>query len=227
MSSSAKIRLALLFGGRSGEHDVSIMSARSVMAALDPDKYDVRPVRIGGDGRWQLEQGVNALQEASRPAASGQTAALAHGPSSARDLATAGYSPILDGDRREIDVVFPVIHGTYGEDGALQGFPNWSTARRRRPIAVKPIISSRLRKRARGGFGGAGAPRGSVIDLWTEPVRGSGEAVSAARMGELAFEEASAGARGSNNDRAGGGRLVPWRSTAWARSRLPIGGARE
>jgi len=81
-----KKRVAVLYGGRSGEHEVSIRSAQSVMAALDPGKYEAVPVFIGKDGRWSP-------------------------------------GPILPepGANPGIDVVFPVLHGTFGEDGTVQG----------------------------------------------------------------------------------------------------------
>jgi D-alanine-D-alanine ligase len=81
-----KTRVAVLYGGRSGEHEISLVSAEAVMAAMDPERYEVVPYLIGKDGRWNP-------------------------------------GPILPepGANRGIDVAFPVLHGTFGEDGTVQG----------------------------------------------------------------------------------------------------------
>lgn len=104
-----KTALAVIYGGRSGEHEVSIRSAASVMTALDTEKYDVVPILINKDGRWYV--------------AAPDTATFA--PDAERILApTPGINALLDmqGNVRErIDVVLPLVHGTGGEDGALQG----------------------------------------------------------------------------------------------------------
>jgi D-alanine-D-alanine ligase len=81
-----RLRVAVIFGGRTGEHEVSLRSAESVMAALDPEKYKVLPIRISKEGKWS-----------PRPI-----------------VPEPGANP-------EIDVVFPVLHGTFGEDGTVQG----------------------------------------------------------------------------------------------------------
>jgi len=102
---SRRLRVALLAGGRSSEHDISLASARSVLAALDPDQYDVLSVSIGRDGRWELESGVQELPP-------GETAAETL-PVPAEDR-----SPALLGT---VDVVLPILHGPFGEDGTVQG----------------------------------------------------------------------------------------------------------
>ena len=93
-------RLVLLFGGRSAEHDVSCVTAAHVLAAADPDRYDVVPVGITHDGRW-----VRA--EAGAP-----TALVAEGPE---------VQPGEVARRRPDTVAFPVLHGPFGEDGTAQG----------------------------------------------------------------------------------------------------------
>lgn len=116
---SQKIRLALLFGGRSGEHEVSIASATSVMQALDPQRYDVLPVYLTPEGRW-----LPAI-EPSRALQQGTAAASPVLLSS--DPQQRGLLPLSPGlgaqtnGMRPIDVVFPLLHGTYGEDGTVQG----------------------------------------------------------------------------------------------------------
>lgn len=120
-TTSRRPRVAVVFGGRSSEHSISCISAGSVIAALDPERYDVVPIGIARNGRWVLE--------------SSDPGRLALGP--------AGEMPVVDGDREvvlgasaelvvtepgevpralgHVDVVFPVMHGPWGQDGTLQG----------------------------------------------------------------------------------------------------------
>jgi D-alanine-D-alanine ligase len=114
-----KRRVAVLFGGRSAEHEISCISARSVIDALDPERVEVVAIGITRDGTWRLLPGAPPLPaETGRmpevEASSGDMVELAGGPGT-REL----VSP--DGSRRSIDVVFPVLHGPFGEDGAVQG----------------------------------------------------------------------------------------------------------
>lgn len=122
-----KIRVGIIFGGKSGEHEVSLRSAQSVMRAIDKDKYEVVPIGIGIDGRW-LTSG-DPLK------------ALTGGTTSMPQLLPSGYvideAPVeetaqVDSRRTlipgtnhagipQIDVIFPVLHGPYGEDGTIQG----------------------------------------------------------------------------------------------------------
>ncbi|MBV9120582.1 MAG: D-alanine--D-alanine ligase A, partial [Chloroflexi bacterium] len=97
------MRVAVLFGGRSGEHEVSLASAANVMAALD-GRHEVVPVGIDREGRWL------AAPDAHNRLLAGQALA---GGTAAQALAS-----LTDGARGSIDVVFPVLHGPYGEDGA-------------------------------------------------------------------------------------------------------------
>ncbi|MFW5689859.1 MAG: D-alanine--D-alanine ligase [Spirochaetota bacterium] len=116
----SKIRVAVVFGGRSAEHEISLLSAQNVVASLDPTKYE--PVLIGIDraGRWFLNEGSMHLLDAQdagriRLAENAREVGLVStGPSS--HLVERGGS-ILG----EIDVLFPVLHGPYGEDGTIQG----------------------------------------------------------------------------------------------------------
>lgn len=113
----SRLRIAVLFGGRSGEHEVSLMSARSVIAALDPSKYEVFPVGITHAGNWLT--GANAL------------AALEQNETESLDRAFMfpepdhpGLYALRDSKRvklSDIDVFFPVLHGSFGEDGTVQG----------------------------------------------------------------------------------------------------------
>jgi D-alanine-D-alanine ligase len=120
--SGSKLRVAVLFGGRSAEHEISLLSARFVVEMLDRERYE--PVLIGIDknGRWLLQEEALLLGAARDPrlAKLNQSApdvALAAYPSAAGDAALT----IGGGERRSIDVVFPVLHGPMGEDGCVQG----------------------------------------------------------------------------------------------------------
>jgi D-alanine-D-alanine ligase len=106
--SDRRIRVAVLAGGRSSEHDISVRSAASVVAALDPARYEVVPVQIDRGGAWQLEASARLSLEPG-----GRSHALV--PANGGPLAPgAGAGPI--------DVVLPILHGPFGEDGKLQGF---------------------------------------------------------------------------------------------------------
>lgn len=125
-------RVGVIFGGRSGEHEVSLASAYSVMTALDPERFEVVPIGIAKDGRWLL--GADAwptLRQAARLAL-GPGEEDGQVPRGVLDLADARRDDLVpcDGGRietttggwlRQLDVVFPVLHGTYGEDGTVQG----------------------------------------------------------------------------------------------------------
>jgi D-alanine-D-alanine ligase len=139
MARTKKIRVGVLFGGRSGEHEVSLRSALTVMSAMDARRYEIVPIAIGRDGRWylrgdaiaMLKQAAPKLRALGRggtpvsllPEPQGRT--LVNAPErngrglSAKDRSAAqGRRPAMPGP---LDVVFPVLHGTYGEDGTVQG----------------------------------------------------------------------------------------------------------
>lgn len=116
-------RVAILFGGRSAEHEISVISARSVMDALDPERYEVVPIGVTKEGRWQLMPGGPPALPADAGPAPLPRVTEASGPEVALDQdpgARALVGP--DGSRTQIDVVFPVMHGPFGEDGSIQGF---------------------------------------------------------------------------------------------------------
>ncbi len=103
----AKTRVAVLFGGRSGEHEVSIRSAVSVIEALDKNKYEVIPLAITREGRWLPPgESLGLLPVDARSSLSTETAV------------TLSKEP---GSTSGVEVVFPVLHGTFGEDGTVQG----------------------------------------------------------------------------------------------------------
>jgi D-alanine-D-alanine ligase len=116
MSFKKRLRVGVLFGGRSGEHEVSLASAASVIRALDPEKYEAVPIGIRKDGRWLV--GTGAQKMLSEVLKSGEFVSLPPDPSSA------ALVPVARGDGHPnvaIDVFFPVLHGTFGEDGTVQG----------------------------------------------------------------------------------------------------------
>jgi D-alanine-D-alanine ligase len=101
-----RLRVAVVMGGRSSEHEVSLASARSVLDALDPARYEAVTIEIGRDGRWEL--GAGSLAELERDGRSAvETLPV---PTSPVPATLAG-----------VDVVFPVLHGPFGEDGTVQG----------------------------------------------------------------------------------------------------------
>ena len=107
---SRRLRVAIVAGGRSSEHEISLLSARSVLEALDPERYETVTVAIGRDGRWELE--AAASREALEPPGRGSPAETLPVPSSN------GAVPATLGD---VDVVLPLLHGPFGEDGTVQG----------------------------------------------------------------------------------------------------------
>jgi D-alanine-D-alanine ligase len=116
-----RIRIGVIFGGRSGEHEVSQESARSVMAALDPEKYEVVMIGITKNGRW-LTGNVAAALEAGQDDVA-RPAALLPDPQSSGLMAIEQVEarPTSLSEVAQLDVVFPVLHGPYGEDGTVQG----------------------------------------------------------------------------------------------------------
>jgi D-alanine-D-alanine ligase len=120
-----KTRVAIVFGGRSSEHAISCVSAGSILRALDPDQYEVLPVGITREGRWVLsgdDPATLAIRDQKLPevtAASGHAVVLAADPTATELIVhdpAAGMSSLAG-----VDVVFPVLHGAYGEDGTIQG----------------------------------------------------------------------------------------------------------
>ncbi|MGY1722507.1 D-alanine--D-alanine ligase family protein [Blastococcus sp. SYSU DS0533] len=118
-----RVRVAVVFGGRSEEHAISCISAGSVMAALDPERYEVVPVGIAKDGRWVLpDPGQRlALTDGALPEVTGGTAVSLVGDPEARGLAVLEPGAAVGRALTEVDVVFPVLHGAFGEDGTVQG----------------------------------------------------------------------------------------------------------
>ncbi|WP_207345707.1 D-alanine--D-alanine ligase [Arthrobacter sp. E3] len=131
-ATSARIRVAVLFGGRSSEHSVSCVTAAGVLGAIDKDKYDVVPIGIAKDGQWVLVggeiDGVSLAGGALPEVAGGeQTVSLAHlGGGHQLVVSDAVNVPEQLG---AVDVVFPLLHGPWGEDGTVQGLLELSDTR--------------------------------------------------------------------------------------------------
>src|SRR6478735_6424557 len=103
---SARIRVGIVFGGQSAEHEISILSARNVLAALDRSRYE--PVLIGVDkqGRWLAQDPQRLLESAGDPR---------------QVRIEPGLPAPMETTAGKVDIMFPVLHGTLGEDGAMQG----------------------------------------------------------------------------------------------------------
>lgn len=125
---SRKLRVGVIFGGRSGEHEVSLRSAHSVLESFDREKYELIPIAITKEGKWLGPAEAMALLPAhsqhllsdSAVARAGETLSIVGHPSHP------GFVSERDGnkgaDAKLLDVVFPMLHGTYGEDGTIQGW---------------------------------------------------------------------------------------------------------
>lgn len=113
-----KLRVGILFGGRSGEHEVSLISARGIIDAIDKDRCDVVPIGITKEGRWVIGTDVWRALSTGEGHADLDTIAVTLVPGNQPAPATANPGFRL----QDLDVVFPVLHGPYGEDGTVQGF---------------------------------------------------------------------------------------------------------
>jgi D-alanine-D-alanine ligase len=135
-----KLRVGILFGGRSGEHEVSLLSAASVIQAIDKEKYEVVPIGITKSGQWLTSSHAELLLQgkpvagekhlrAGDPGATTSAAILARGeefivppvPASDSLVPFSTHSASAPGGHINVDVIFPVLHGTFGEDGTIQG----------------------------------------------------------------------------------------------------------
>ncbi len=112
MPAKKKLRVGVLFGGRSGEHEISLRSAASILKAIDRRKYEVVPIGIARSGRWLAPEAARALlgDDAAPVALEAST-----------ESAEAGLIPRSEALTGAVDVLFPVLHGTFGEDGTMQG----------------------------------------------------------------------------------------------------------
>jgi D-alanine-D-alanine ligase len=120
---AAKVRVGILFGGRSGEHEVSLLSAASVLNSIDRERYEVVPIGITKEGRWVTSELAEALltgktvPELEAPPTDNSRALAAPATSSA----DSSPQPTALARLLNVDIIFPVLHGTFGEDGTIQG----------------------------------------------------------------------------------------------------------
>jgi D-alanine-D-alanine ligase len=110
------IRVAVIMGGRSSEHEISVASARSVLGALDPSRYETVAVEIGRDGRWALGTGSDSIKRLT-PVRDGPVT----GSDPAETLPVPASTNGVMGALAGVEVVFPILHGPFGEDGTVQG----------------------------------------------------------------------------------------------------------
>jgi D-alanine-D-alanine ligase len=112
---SPRVRVAIVMGGRSSEHEISVASARSVLDSLDPDRYDAVTVEIDREGKWQLESGESRALDRG---AAGE-------PDEGEGRTAVETLPVptesVPATLAEVDVVIPILHGPFGEDGTVQG----------------------------------------------------------------------------------------------------------
>ncbi len=121
-----KLRVGILFGGRSGEHEVSLLSAASILQAIDRTKFDVVPIGITKEGRWLAAADAHKLLESGATATSRPLRAGDPETTPGAKLLQEGMPTLLAPEpgaagSKALDVVFPVLHGTFGEDGTIQG----------------------------------------------------------------------------------------------------------
>ena len=123
-----KLRVGILFGGRSGEHEVSLLSAASILKAIDRKKFDVVPIGITKEGRWLAASDATNMLEGDQHAKARQLRAGDPEATPGAKLLHEGIPTLLapvpgpqGPEGKAIDVVFPVLHGTFGEDGTIQG----------------------------------------------------------------------------------------------------------
>jgi len=116
-----KTKVGVLFGGRSGEHEVSLVSAKGIMNAMDKEKYEIVPIGITKEGRWIASGDPMKALEAGTPEESVPAALLGDPSQKGLMRLEESETAVTTARLSEIDVIFPVLHGPYGEDGTVQG----------------------------------------------------------------------------------------------------------
>src|SRR5437773_9784372 len=114
-----KVRVGVIYGGRSGEHEVSLASAAAVFKNLDPQRYEAVPIKIEKDGRWTLPDRPPMLDKAADAIAEIRGGGTALATTREARLSAHPGGDMVSGVA--LDVIFPVLHGPYGEDGTVQG----------------------------------------------------------------------------------------------------------
>lgn len=181
--SGDRLNVAVIFGGRSGEHEVSLASARSVVANLDPDKYNVRLMGITKEGRWLIPgESQRALIDglANVPG----TPAMISADHNSDQLLRITDSGVENAGR--IDVVFPVLHGPYGEDGTVQGLlelaglPYVGAGVLGSAVGMDKVVMKTL-------FRAAGLPTADCVHFQRREWAADGEAITARIAEEIGF----------------------------------------
>ncbi|HEU5100069.1 MAG TPA: D-alanine--D-alanine ligase family protein [Roseiflexaceae bacterium] len=177
-----KIRIGVLFGGQSGEHEVSLVSARAVMDGLDRSKYDVVPIGITKQGRWiaggDALPALEAMADPKKLPASSQQSAASGQQLADKALDTTEMTlPTADWRLQAgIDVVFPVLHGPMGEDGTVQGLMELAGV----PYVGCGVLASAVgmdKAMMKAAFSAAGLPQVPWLLVRRAQWRQSGEAV--------------------------------------------------
>jgi D-alanine-D-alanine ligase len=188
MAGTAKIRLAVLYGGRSAEHQVSVVSARSVMEALDPGRFEVVPIAITRNGAWLLPDRSPLELTASE-------GTLPEVEPAGRELAVrpepgGSGGPMVSPPEGQgvggVDVVFPILHGPFGEDGTVQGLFELADL----PYVGSGVLASALamdKAMAKVVLAQAGLPQGPYVVVPERDWRAGPERVAAEVAGRLAY----------------------------------------
>jgi len=172
-----KLRVGLLFGGRSVEHEVSLVSAASILKALDPNHYEITLIAVAPDGRWHL--GAPALPPEA--ALTGEEVNLPAVPGSSMLLSASRRPP---GSAADLDVIFPVIHGRGGEDGSLQGLLEMAEV----PYVGSAVLGSALqmdKEVAKRLLSAAGLPVVPWVSVRSRELESSAPAVCERAVAEL------------------------------------------
>ncbi|MGI9310711.1 MAG: D-alanine--D-alanine ligase family protein [bacterium] len=189
-----KTNLALLFGGRSCEHEVSVTSARSILNAIDREKYNVSLIGIDKLGHWHLAEsfdrliadgGVKSIGDDANTATECITLDL-HAHGNLAPATTATPPKTTRATLPKIDVVFPALHGTFGEDGAIQGvfemagIPYVGCGVAASAVAMDKILAKKI-------FAAAGIPQAAHIEVTAAQWRAQPQAVIARAAREIAY----------------------------------------
>ncbi len=168
----SQLKVIILFGGQSGEHQVSLSSAKSVLQAIDRTRYIVQTIGISQEGRWYWGASPDDLLDSNFPTSSiSPPVTLVHDPSSPHFIT-------LDGttlpDNGKFDLIFPVLHGPNGEDGTLQGLLELANV----PYVGSGVLGSSLgmdKDRMKAAFAHAGLPQANYLTFLRSEYRNSSE----------------------------------------------------
>jgi D-alanine-D-alanine ligase len=191
-----KLRVGIIYGGRSGEHEVSVASAAAVVQNLDKQRYEAIPIRIEKDGRWLLADRLPSSSSAAEVIEQGRSHAgrLARGGREAHLLAHPCDEQLLTIEKGEgaqitgmgLDIVFPVLHGPYGEDGTVQGLLELANI----PYVGAGVLASAVgmdKAVAKAVFAARGLPIGPYLVVLSKQWLAQPKDVEARVAGEIGF----------------------------------------